>query len=161
MRLWPLPALLLLVPSIAGCNSAPLGATGSLCGQRDGIQVCGQTSQARPGAALTFTISNRSARTVFEDVCSSVLVGRTNSQKPFESAYNPNRRCGPDATQDVVIANLREIAPGVSVQETFRLATFAFDGDYQLHVWFFDAEGQMLSEQPFTSGIIEVFASAG
>ena len=160
MRLHPLYALFFVVPSIAGCNSTPLGSTGSLCGQRDGIRVCAQTLRARPGAALTFTISNRSSRTVFEDVCSSLLVGRTNTQEPFEFRYDPRRGCGLDATQDDVIANLREMAPGVSVQETFRLPTFAFQGEYQLQVWFFDAEGQMLSEQPFTSGIFEVFPSA-
>lgn len=149
----------------SGCEGAfsPLGGGGrSLCDERNGIQVCAQREEYRPGAVIGFTVRNRTSETVHVDMCSTTFDGRTGSEQPFtEPDYNPTRQCGRDFTLDDILASMRELAAGTTLQLSLRIAPFAFQGQYRVTLWLLSAEGGLLSEEPYRSGIFDVFPSAG
>lgn len=152
-----LPVLACLLPLACG------GATGpdvGRCNERDGIEICTPRSAYRPGAAIPFSILNRGSATVFQDMCSGQVVGRTSPDHEFVVTSGARRSCGDDPPLEVILANMRELPPGGALDDAFTITTFAFQGEWRLELWFLDAEGRRISEEPFTSALFDVFPSA-
>lgn len=141
--------------ALAACSDS-VGPGSDLCRTRDGITVCAQSSQYAPGDHAVFTIINGGGETVLEDVCSVGLAGRSSDGLPWDDRRFPSRNCNEDTALDVA----REVASGATVRDSIRIPLGAIQGDFKVNVWFFDVGGLLLDEQPFSSGVFDVFPSA-
>jgi len=155
--MWWLSSLIVL----AGCGNSATGPGSGPCATNQGIEICADRSSYRPGASVGLTITNRGSQTVFKDFCSVKIVGKTDRSAPFEARYNPTLLCGLDVTQEEIVANMVELAPGASIEEQHRLATFAFQGLYRVNVWILDENGDRISMTPFFTGTFDVIPTAG
>jgi len=125
------PVATLLV--IAGCESST-GARSRPCATMDVIEICADRSQYRPGAVISLTIANRRTATVYKDSCSTEVVGKMSRAASFEEDYDPTLFCGEDVTPADIAAAMVELAPGVSIVETYPIGRFAFQGFYRVNV---------------------------
>lgn len=143
-----------------GCGESPTGAGARACSTIDGIEVCADRSEYRPGDVISLTISNRGGETVFKDACSTEVVGKTSLSGAFEDDYDPTLHCGEDVTPADIAAAMIELPPGDAIVESQSLARFAFQGFYRVNVWILDGTGARISMTPFHSGTFEVFPTA-
>lgn len=144
--------------AILGCSGI-LSSSGK-CNSQDGIEICTGANEYRPGADVVLRITNSSQRTVYLDVCSIQVTGKATESQEFDAQYNPGRRCGPGVSLEEIVAQMRELTPGSSLNHTVHISTGVFQGDYRINVWFLDETGQRLFEQPVTTAVFDVFPSA-
>lgn len=155
-----LTATLVATAATWGCSDSATAPGARPCATRDGIEICADRSEYRPGATVTLTLTNGGAAPVFVDDCSVDIVGKTSREVPFDEDYDPTLRCGQDVTPAEIVSRLIELPPGTAVTASYSLATFAFQGFYRVNVWIVDATGARTSTTPHYSGTFEVFPTA-
>jgi len=117
-------------------------------------------SQYSPSDVIRVRVRNVGSASIFKDGCSIKIVGKTSEQVDFEEVFDPRLRCGAGATAADVIANMVEILPGDTAEETLQLVSFAFQGFYRINVWIVGADGELVSQMPAVSPTFDVFPSA-
>lgn len=142
------------------CGGGATGPRAPACASQEGIRVCADRSEYRPGDVIGLTVTNTGNATVFKDFCSTEIVGRTSNDTPFEVDYDPSLLCGQDVTLEEIVADMIELAPGASIREEHRIVPFAFQGFYRVNVWILDESGTPISTGPYYSGTFEVYPTA-
>lgn len=155
-------AIALFAPLVAtGCGDQMTGPGESLCRAAGGVEVCVDRSEYSPSDFVSVSVRNTGSAVIFKDACSTKLVGKTTNAASFEERFDPTFRCGPGATTVDVIANMVELSPGESFEETLQIVSFAFQGFYRVNVWIVGADGELVSQIPAISPTFDVFPSAG
>ena len=153
--------MVLVAAAVLSCGEDATGPEVAVCDTRHGAEVCADRAEYERSETVVVTTRNVSSRPIFQDVCSTKLVGVTSLARTFEEDYNPRLRCGNGATAADVRANMVRIEPGESFDERLSFTLFAFQGYYRANVWIVDEEGQLAAETPATSGVFRVFPSSG
>ncbi len=151
---------ILTVVTATACSGDPTGPDSGRCNVRNGAEVCAARAEYGPAQTVVFTTRNTTGGPLYKDGCSTELVGRTVFTNPFKERYDPTLRCGPNPTQADIVANMVELAPGETVQESLDLSFFAFQGFWRVNVWILNADGTLAAATPAFSGIFKVFPSS-
>ncbi|MCG8467553.1 MAG: hypothetical protein MJB57_04995, partial [Gemmatimonadetes bacterium] len=114
----PFVSTVLGLLALNACGGDPTGVSASLCQVRNGAEVCVDRSEYRPGDAVRIRIRNVGSVAIFKDSCSTKAVGKTSEIADFEERFDPSLRCGPGADAADIVANMVEIAPGETFEET-------------------------------------------
>lgn len=152
---------MLAVTLASSCGGDTAGPVGSLCATRDGAEVCANRPEYRPGQSVTVSTRNVSGRVIFRDVCATRLVGVTNRATEYDESYDPRLRCGRNVSRADIVARMVKIEAGDSFEERVAIAPGAFQGWYRVNVWILDSDGDRVSGGPASTGIFQVFPSAG
>ena len=148
---------LYLIAVLLSCRKSVADPT---CDRCDEMRIRSERTAYRPTAAITFTITNLTSGTLRYDWCSVVAGGRTNTSKPFNIEYRPDRRCGAGAGAAEVLANMRVLAAGASVRDSVVLSPGAYQGEYRVQIWLLDVAGLIEVGNPVVSNTFEVFPGA-
>jgi hypothetical protein len=155
----------LLVLAITGTGG--VGACSSLtgpdevCNTSGDIKICTDRAEYATGATVSFTITNLGQATVFQDMCSGGTVGRRKTNEEWSPVSGTTRLCREDQTIEDVIANMRPLERGQTLNDQIKTSTFAFQGYWKLQVYVVDQDGHRIREDPFDSAVFEIFPSAG
>lgn len=144
-----------LLPNACRSSTAPSGD----CEVTNNLEICIDRGQYAQGTTAAVTLTNRGTSVIRVDTCSRVLVERS-TRITFGSSFNPNRRCGPEATAVEVAANMHVLAARGSVREPVSVPVGIPQGFYRVDYWLVDGLGALLSETPISSAEFDVFPSA-
>jgi len=147
--------------AVASACSNLFGPDDFRCAEHDGIEICTDKEEYRPGSTLEFDITNRRSESVWACLCSVAKeVADKEDQYWVEVLYSPNRRCGYNPSPEVVAANRVEVEPGATLSHSIEVYS-VIQAVYRLDIWLFDEAGTMISDTPFQSGKFDMFPSAG
>ena len=151
--------LALIAFVVSACGGDATGPMASLCSVQSGAEVCVARAEYRQADLVSFTTRNTGSAPIFKDGCSTRLVGKTTEAAEFEAVFKPSLRCGSGATLADIVANMVELGPGESFEETLQLTSFAFQGFYRANVWILNSDGTLAGSTPAHSGTFRVFPS--
>lgn len=144
----------------SGCGNL-LGPEGFRCAQSDGIEICTDGEEYRPGSTLVFDLTNRRSESVWVDLCSIAKEVADRSDRYWvEVLYSPNRRCGFNPGPEVLAENRPEVRPGATLTHSIVVHSVV-QAVYRLDIWLLDEVGNFLAQNPFQSGKFAMFPSAG
>ncbi len=157
---WPAAVICTAVAVASACGNL-LGPEGFRCAQSDGIEICTEGEEYRPGSTLVFDLTNLRSESVWVDLCSIAKeVADRSDQYWVEIVYSPNRRCGFNPGPEVLAQNRPEVEPGGTLTHSIVVHSVV-QAVYRLDVWLLDEAGNFLSDDPFQSGKFAMFPSAG
>jgi hypothetical protein len=142
-----------LLLALVACEGS--GIADPNCALCDELRIRTDRADYNPRSLVRFTLTNRTSDSLRYDWCSVVGMGRVSTDRPFDTEYRVQARCGAGAGLADVIANMRVLAPGASSRDSVSLNA-SYQGDYQVQVWLVDAGGGVVPHNPVVSNLFSV-----